>query len=114
MTTGWRLSVGSRNCSASSRRVSDLAVFADPFWGLPTERDRDFLWNDGPIMPPKEPLAPRTTVHGSRAFLESMGLRHGRMFPRRATPATTRPAKDRRQCGLRERRLRWRAWQLRA
>src|SRR5437879_10300791 len=81
MTTGWRLYVGRRNCSASSRRMSGLGVWADPCLSLLTGRVRDFSFDDVRIMPPKEPLARQTTVRGGLAFQESARLPHSRMVP---------------------------------
>src|SRR6266851_8181151 len=51
MTTGGRLYVGKRNCSASSRRVSGLMDFTAPGLGLGTERDRAFFLDEVRIMP---------------------------------------------------------------
>src|SRR6266849_230865 len=50
------------------KRVPDVAVFAGPSLGLRTERVRGFRLDGVPIMPPKEPLARQTKVHGGRVF----------------------------------------------
>src|ERR1700674_1090358 len=111
MTNGWRLYVGTRNCSASLRRVSSLGLMLGARFGFGVAERTILVLVVARITPPRAPLAsPEGTPE--RHVCREWHLRNSGRGSGFARHAKENPANRRQRCAPRERRLREPAWRL--